>query len=141
MDEVLAHSMARASFCRLLLGISAFMALVLGIIGVYGVVSYVVTQRTQEMGVRIALGAGRRQLTRLVVGRGLALAVAGTGLGILAASALTRLMQTLLFGIDSSDPETVAASAILLTAVTMIASYVPARRAASVDPVRALAVE
>ncbi len=141
MGDIRSRSMVRTSFSSVLLAVAAAMALLLGGVGVYGVVSYGVTQRTREMGVRIALGARRWGVIRLVVSRGFVIAIAGTVIGLAGALVLTRLMESLLFGVSSYDPATLAGAATVLTAVALLASYLPARRAASVDPVEALAVE
>ena len=124
-----------------LFGIAAGVALLLGMVGVYGVISYVVSQRTREIGVRIALGAGQRDVRRLVVQRGAVMTGLGVTIGLLAAIGLTRLMSSLLFGVEPGDPVTFAASAVVITTISLLASYVPARRAAKVDPVHALRSE
>jgi len=123
------------------LAVFAALALLLAVIGLYGVLSYTVAQRTQEMGVRLALGAAPRQIARLVVGDGLRLAIAGVVLGVLAASLVVTAMSKLLFGITPLDPATFIAAAGLLLAVSLPASYIPARRAARVDPMVALRCE
>jgi ABC-type antimicrobial peptide transport system permease subunit len=129
------------SFALVMLAIAASMALFLGIVGIYGVIAYVVSQRRREIGIRAALGAQRGELQRMFVRHGLALAGIGIVVGLAAAATLTRLMSTLLFGITPLDPFTDVAVAVVLTTATVLASYVPARRAASVDPVEALTVE
>ena len=141
MREVYDQSLARTSFTLVMLAIAASMALLLGIVGIYGVIAYVVSQRRREIGIRAALGAQRGELQRMFVRHGLALAGIGIVVGLAAAAALTRLMSTLLFGITPLDPVTYVAVAVVLTTATVLASYVPARRAASVDPVEALTVE
>jgi predicted permease len=141
MDDILRGSMARTSFTLVMLGIAAAVALLLATVGVYGVISYVVSQRTREIGVRIALGAGSSTVTGMVVRQGLFLAVVGVALGLAAAYGLTRLMEGLLFGVSALDPTTYAMVAVSLTAVALLASYLPARRAAAVDPMEALRAE
>jgi putative ABC transport system permease protein len=131
----------RARFSAILLGIFAAIALVLSAIGVYGVLSYAVTQRTHEIGIRIALGAEPRDVLALVVGRGLALTAAGLVLGVAAALASTRVMATLLFEVKPSDPPTYIIIATVLALAALVASYIPARRASRVDPLIALRSE
>ncbi len=141
MTELVAESIARPRFNALLLSGFAVLALVVATVGIYGLIAYSVAQRTHEIGVRIALGAERRDVLGLVVGQGLRLTAGGIALGAAGALALTRLMQSLLFEVSPQDPATfVAASAILLL-VGLLASYLPARRAAMVDPAVALRAE
>jgi len=141
MEEDLSGSMARTSFSLIMLGIAAAVALILGAIGIYGVISYVVSQRTRELGVRLALGAEPSDVRRMVLRQGLVLAGVGVTVGLGAALGLTRLMEALLYGVDPIDPLTFGAVAISLTAVALLASYVPARRASKVDPVVAIRFE
>jgi len=138
MDELVADSLLLRRFSMLLLGAFAALALILASVGIYGVIAYTVSQRTHEIGVRMALGARRSDIFRLVVGRGMLLTLAGVAAGLIAALSLTRLMESLLFGVSASDPPTFVAIALLLTAVSLAACYVPARRATRVDPLIAL---
>jgi predicted permease len=141
MAEWLDDSLARTSFTLIMLGIAAGVALLLGAVGIYGVISYIVSQRIREMGVRIALGAQQRDVSRLVLRHGLALTGVGVGVGLAAAVALTRLMSALLFGVSAVDPLTYVAVATALTAIALFASWVPARRAARTNPLEALRYE
>jgi len=141
LDELLTRSMARTSFSLIMLGIAAAVALILGAIGIYGVISYVVSQRTRELGVRLALGAEASDLRRMVIRQGLILAGMGVIIGLGAAIGLTRLMEALLYGVDPVDPLTFGAVALSLTLVALLASYIPARRASKVDPVVAIRFE
>ena len=141
LDEYLAASVSAPRFNTTLLGIFASVALVLTIVGLYGVMSYSVAQRTGEIGIRIALGAQTSDVLRLVVGQGLRLVLIGLGVGLVGAFALTRVMTSLLFGVDSKDPWTFTAVALLLTLVALLACYIPARRATRVDPMVALRYE
>jgi ABC-type antimicrobial peptide transport system permease subunit len=141
MDEVVARSMIRTTFAMLLLGIAAGVALLLGAVGLYGVIAYVVGQREQEIGVRVALGAAGGQVARLIVGQSLRLALAGVGAGLVAALAVTRVLRALLFEVSPTDPVTLGAVVVVLVAVALLASWLPARRAARVDPMVALRAE
>jgi ABC-type antimicrobial peptide transport system permease subunit len=133
-EALVERSMARTSFTLVMLGIAAAVALLLGAVGIYGVISYAVSQRTREIGVRMALGAERNDVSTMVVRQGLVLAAIGVGLGLVAATGLTRLMSSLLFGVAPIDFPTYGAVSIVLAGVAAIASWLPARRAASVDP-------
>ena len=141
MEEVVANSVAERRLTMVLLTIFAGAALLLAAVGIYGVVAYSVTQRTQEIGIRIALGAQRGDVLRMVVGQAMLLTIAGIAAGATGAFALTRLMTKLLFNVGPGDPLTFAAVAGLLAAVTALASYLPGRRATRVDPVVALRTE
>jgi ABC-type antimicrobial peptide transport system permease subunit len=134
-------SMARTSFTLVMLAIAGAMALLLGVAGIYGVISYSVSQRTREIGIRMALGAQRQTVTRMFVRYGLSLAAIGIACGLAAAIVLTRLMGSLLFEISPIDPLTYVAVCLSLTAAAMLASYVPALRATLVNPVTALRAE
>jgi len=141
LDEVIAGSVAARRLSMILLGIFAALALVLSCVGIYGVVSYVVGQRTHEIGVRMALGAQRRDVMRLVLGEGVTMTLVGVGAGVAAALGLTHLMANELFGVSAQDPLTFAAVAIVLMLVALLACYLPARRAVRVDPMVALRYE
>jgi putative ABC transport system permease protein len=141
MQEVYDRSLAGTSFTLVMLAIAASMALLLGVVGIYGVISYVVSQRRREIGIRAALGAQQGELKGAFVRHGLRLAGIGVVVGLGAAAGLTRLMSTLLYGITPLDPVTYAAVPVVLVIATVLASYLPARRAAAVDPVEALRVE
>ena len=138
MEQVLDRSMARTSFIMLLLGLASAMALLLSAVGIYGVISYIVGQRRSEIGVRIALGARVGEVARMVVLQSVALALAGVALGLVAAVGATRVLQSLLFGVSPTDPPVLGVVAAVLLLLAAVASFAPARRAASVDPVVAL---
>ncbi|MGH9840046.1 MAG: ABC transporter permease [Blastocatellia bacterium] len=138
MEELLAEATAPRRFKLLLFGMAAVVALLLAGVGVYGVMAYLVAQRTHELGIRLALGAQRSDILRLVLGQGMQLALAGLALGLVAALALTRWLKNLLFGISATDPLTFVMIALLLAGITLLACYLPARRATRVDPLVAL---
>lgn len=141
MSDVVSNATARTSFTMALLGAASGVALLLGLVGIYGVVSYVVAQRTREIGVRMALGATAGSVRSMIVRQGLVLAAWGVGLGLLGAAALSRVMSSILFGVSAIDPWTYAAVSVALVTVSVAASWLPARRAAGVDPSRALRAE
>jgi predicted permease len=141
MNEVIAGSLAQRRFSMILLGSFAAVALLLATLGIYGVVSYLVGQRTHELGIRVALGATRSDILRLVLSQGMKMTLLGVAIGLLAALGLTRLMTTMLFGISATDPLTFGFIALLLVVVALVACYIPARRATKVDPLVALRYE
>ncbi len=141
MDQRIAGSLARRRFSTILLGVFAGLALALATIGIYGVMAYLVNQGTRELGIRMALGATEHAILRLIVTQGLKLALFGVGVGVIAAFALGRLVSGLLFGVAATDPLTFAAIAVLLVLVSLLASYIPARRAARIDPMISLRSE
>ena len=138
MDDIRSSATASQQFNLMLIGVFAVLALVLAAVGVYGVTAYSVTQRTRELGIRVALGARRGELLRLVLGHGARLAVAGLLVGVAAALALTRLMATMLFRVGERDPLTFLGVCAVLLVVSLLASLIPACRATRVDPVVAL---
>ena len=139
--EVMGASVEARRFNMLLLGVFAAVAMLLAAVGIYGVMSYAVTQRTREIGVRIALGARPRDVIGMVVVRGLILTSIGAAAGVALSLALTRLMSGMLFGVGAKDPLTFASVSLLLAGVALLACYIPARRAAKVDPMVALRCE
>ena len=141
MEQRVAESLARRRFSTVLLGVFAAFALALATIGIYGVMAYLVSQGTREIGIRMALGASQRGILKLIVRQGMLLAGLGLGLGLLAAFVFARLVSGMLYGIQSTDPPTFAAVAFLLALVALLASYVPARRAARIDPMISLRCE
>ncbi|MGH7575063.1 MAG: ABC transporter permease [Longimicrobiales bacterium] len=141
MESIVERSLAERSFTMTVLAIAALIALVLGAVGLYGVISYVASQRTREIGLRIALGALPSQVRARFVRQGLGVVAAGLGIGLAAALALTRLLDALLFEVSATDPLTFIGAVIVLTAVSLLATYLPARRASSIDPQEALRVE
>jgi len=141
LEDVYSRSMARTSFTLVMLAIAAVMALFLSVIGIYGVLSYTVAQRTREIGIRVALGAERGLVQRMFVRHGLILAAIGVLGGLAAAVALGELISALLFGVKSVDAATYVAASLVLIVAAALASYVPARRATRVSPVTALRAE
>jgi len=138
LQEIYTKSLARTSFTLVMLALAGAMALLLGVVGIYGVISYSVSQRTREIGIRMALGARKDELTRMFVGQGLRLAVIGVACGLVAALGLTRLMKSLLFEVNPMDPLTFISVALGLVLSAALASYLPALRATTVDPMEAL---
>jgi putative ABC transport system permease protein len=141
MDQTLAESVSQPRFYMALLAAFAGLALLLAALGIYGVISYVVSQRTRELGIRIALGATRERVMGLVLRQGMMLTVAGVVIGSFGAFWVTRVISKLLYGVTTGDPMTFAAVAAVLLGVAWVASYLPARRAARVDPVIAMRAE
>ena len=138
LDDIQARSMAQTSFVMVILGIAAAVALLLGMVGIYGVIAYAAAQRTRETGIRLAIGAQKGDVRRMFLLQGLRLAITGIAAGIVVALALTRMMSALLFGVAEADPMTYVAMSVLLGSVALLATYLPARRASRVDPVIAL---
>jgi putative ABC transport system permease protein len=141
MDQIMSNMAGNARFRTLLLGVFAAVALLLAAIGIYGVISYSVAQRAREIGIRIAIGAQNRDVLSLVVGQGMKLALIGVGVGIAGALAFTRVLSGMLFNVSATDPLTFVGVSTLLALVALLACYVPARRAMSVDPMVALRCE
>jgi len=141
MARLAARSSARLSFTMLTLAVAAGLALILGAVGLYGVLSYVVSRRTREIGIRMALGAQTHQLRRMVVAQGSRVTLIGVAIGIIAALAATRVLNTLLFGVGAMDVTTFTLMSALMLGVAVLASYIPARRASAVDPMQSLRAE
>jgi ABC-type antimicrobial peptide transport system permease subunit len=138
MEQIIAGTLAQRRFLMFLLALFALLAMTLAVVGIYGVISYTVTQRTHEIGIRLALGAKAGDVLRLIVAQGLKLTLGGVVLGLAAAFGLTRWMTTLLYGVGATDPLTFAGVAALLCVVALLACWIPARRATKVDPLIAL---
>jgi ABC-type antimicrobial peptide transport system permease subunit len=138
LEEIQARSMAQTSFALVMLGIAASVALLIGVVGIYGVMAYAAAQRTREIGVRMALGAQPGDVRKLFLRHGMALTATGIALGIGVAVMLTRVMSAFLFGVGPMDPLTYAVVSAALSAVAQLAAYLPARRASGVDPLVAL---
>ncbi len=141
MEKIVSDSIAQPRLSMMLMGLFGALALILAAVGIYGLLSYAVTQRTQELGIRMALGARTPDVLTLVLKRGMTLALIGEAVGLAGAFALTRLIRTLLFGVTPTDTTTFIAVASVLTAVALLACYFPARRATKVDPLVALRYE
>ena len=141
MDTLVANSLAARRFVMQLLAFFAAVALLTAALGLYGVVSYAVTQRTQEIGVRMALGAGHRAVLQLIMGQGLRMAAVGVAIGLVAATSASLLLRSLLFNVSPIDPVTFGAMVVILIGATLVAAYLPARRASRVDPLVALRYE
>jgi putative ABC transport system permease protein len=141
MEDYLALDLGRARFQTMLLGLFAGIALLLTAVGLYGVMSFTVLQRTHEIGIRVALGASRADVLGMVLSKSLALTGVGLAIGLIGASMLTRLLANLLYEVKPTDPLTLAAVSVVLIAVSALASYIPAQRAARVDPMVALRYE
>ena len=138
LEDRIGESVARERFNVTLLGAFSILAVTLAALGLYGVLSFAIARRTREIGIRMALGAGVPAVLKLVLARGLMLALAGITIGLAGALALTRLAESMLFGVSPTDPSTLAVVTVALFAVALLASWIPARRAARVDPVVAL---
>jgi ABC-type antimicrobial peptide transport system permease subunit len=141
MNEAIAESLSSRRFAMVLLDSFAVLALLMASLGLYGVISYLVERRTQELGIRIALGAQRSNVLRLVLGDGLKMAAGGVAIGLLAAFGLTRLLARMVYGVTTTDPITFGTIALVLIVVALLACYLPARRATKVDPLVALRYE
>ncbi|MEO8029106.1 MAG: FtsX-like permease family protein, partial [Bryobacteraceae bacterium] len=141
LEDLYRQSMARTSFALVMLALAGGMSLLLGVIGIYGVISYSVSQRTREIGIRMALGAEQPALLRMFVGHGLKLVAIGLVAGLVGAYALTKSMSSILYGVNAADPLTYIGVSLVLAAAAALASYIPSRRAMAVDPVEALRAE
>jgi ABC-type antimicrobial peptide transport system permease subunit len=141
MTEIVSTSLAQMSFTMTLVALAAGIALVLGAVGLYGVISYIVSQRTAEIGVRMALGAQPHDVRSMVLRQGLAVVLAGIVVGVIIAAGTTRVLSSLLFEVSPRDPATFAVVTAILLVVSVVAIYLPARRAAGIDPIRALREE
>ena len=138
MDQLMSESLGQSRYRGVLLGIFAIVALTLAAVGIYGVIAYAVSQRTREIGIRIALGARKRDIFKMVVGHGMILSLIGVSIGVAASLMLTRYLASLLYGVSSTDPATFTSVVLLLITVALVACSIPARRATRVDPMNAL---
>jgi ABC-type antimicrobial peptide transport system permease subunit len=138
MDQLAAETRLPLAFTMLTLGVISLLAVILGTVGQYGVLSYIVAERTREIGVRMALGAEAGRVQRMVVGQGARVLAVGVALGLLAAALSTRALRNLLFGIEALDPTTVVGVAVAMVSVGLLAAWLPARRASRVDPIEAI---
>ncbi|HEY0082442.1 MAG TPA: FtsX-like permease family protein, partial [Pyrinomonadaceae bacterium] len=138
MDQLMDESLGQSRYRGVLLGIFAIVALILAAVGIYGVIAYTVNQRTREIGIRLALGAQKRDILKLVIGQGVILCMIGVAIGVAASLALMRFLSSLLYGVSDTDPLTFAGVVLLLIGVALLACSIPARRAARVDPMIAL---
>jgi ABC-type antimicrobial peptide transport system permease subunit len=141
MQDLYARSLARTSFTLVMLAIAGGMALLLGVVGIYGVIAYVVSQRAREIGIRLALGAEPRRLEKMFLLHGLALSAVGVVVGLVGAAALGRAMSSLLFGVEPMDPAAYVGAIAVIFGAAALAAYVPARRAAAIDPIETLRAE
>ncbi|HEX8421865.1 MAG TPA: FtsX-like permease family protein, partial [Pyrinomonadaceae bacterium] len=141
MEQVMSESTSRRRFNMMLIAVFAFLGLVLAAVGIYGVISYSVTQRTHEIGIRMALGAEARDILKMIVRQGMGMVILGVGIGLVGAFGLTRVMSSLLFGVSPTDLVTFAGVPLILATVALLACYIPARRATRVDPMIALRFE
>jgi ABC-type antimicrobial peptide transport system permease subunit len=141
LDYYYNRSMARTSFTLVMLAVAGSMALLLGVVGLYGVIAYSVSQRRREVGIRMALGAGKSAILNMIIGQGIKLVLIGVAIGLVGALGLTRFLSDMLYGVKPGDPLTLVAVSVILMAVALLACYIPARQAAKVDPMVALRVE
>jgi predicted permease len=141
MEEIVANSIAKQRLTMMLLSVFSGLALALSAVGIYGVISYLTGQRTHEIGIRVALGASAADVLRMILGEGMRITLIGVGVGLVAALGLTRLITKIIYGVSASDPLTFLGVALLLSAVALLACYIPARRAMRVDPIIALRYE
>jgi len=141
MESIISGSLSAQRFSMTLMGVFAALALVMASVGIYGVISYLMGQRTHEIGIRMALGARRADVLKLVVGQGFRMTLIGVGIGLVGALGLMRFLASLLYGVKPTDPLTFIAVSLILTVVALFACYIPARRAATVDPMVALRYE